>query len=279
MAPSVAPPYFRPFHTAHAIVEMVAFYEFARQTPSTQDQLVAALEDLSRLFGPEFIVQPLQINEVEANDNGVAFRTFVGYAVQKGGQPNQPEWLIRIDTLGFSIHVLNYTRWDIVHAEVRRLSAILLGHAATRPLDLSGLGLRYLDQFNFVGDAKAYDASLLFNSSSHIQPKAFSSGPRWHCHTGWFNENTPEVLNQLNLNSLLPPPEMPPKPCIVIEHVQTVRQQPGAQWPDYLRAPKSAADRDALMQGLHESNKLVMADLLRADVARQINLVVKKAVA
>jgi uncharacterized protein (TIGR04255 family) len=270
-------PHFQPFHTAHAIVEMVAFYEFARQIASATDQFTVTSEHIATLFGAEFAFQSLEVQEVEATQAGLAFRTMPAFELRKGADPNRPDWLIRIEPYSFSIHALNYTRWPLVLAEVQRLGDMLLAHAVNQPLDLAGVGLRYLDQFNFIGDLAAYDARLLFKGSPYINPKAFDSGPRWHCHTGWFEDREPEVLNQVNLNSILPPPEATAPPLVTIEHAQAIRNKPITLLDQYFRAKDAAGARSALLNRLHEANKLVMDDLLCSDVSKLINLTVKKA--
>ena len=268
-------PRFQPFHTAHAIVEMVAAYEFAHKIAPAQ--LFTTPDEIAALFGPEFTLQHQQVHDVMATEAGIQYRQLPAFMLQKG-QPSRPEWVVRIDPNGFSVHVLNYTRWELVNAEVKSMVDRILTQAAAKPLTLAGIVLRYLDQFNFVGDIKDYDASSLLKANPHLPSQAFASGPRWHCHTGWFDTVTPEVLHQLNLNSVLPLgiPGGPTLPAITIEHAQTVRHQPEASLAAYFEDSTAPANRDALMQRLHNGNKIVMANLLQSTVAKQINLTVKR---
>lgn len=270
-------PRFQPFHTAHAIVEMVAAYEFAHNI--TPAQLITTPEEIGALFGSEFTLQHQQVHDVMATEAGIQFRQLPAFMLQKG-QPSRPEWVVRIDPNGFSVHVLNYTRWELVNAEVKSIVDRILTIAAAKPMTLAGIVLRYLDQFNFVGDIKDYDASSLLKVNPHLPQQAFASGPRWHCHNGWFDTVTPEVLHQLNLNSVLPTPGIPggpTLPAITIEHAQTVRHQPEGALAAYFGVCNASANRDALMQRLHNGNKIVMANLLQSAVAKQINLTVKRA--
>ena len=257
---------------------MSVFFEFAPPQQAVGLAMTLPKSANPAVFEGEFDIQQDQIQHVQFGPNNAAISLVTAYTLRKGSDLASADWQIRIEPFGFSVHCLNYSRWHHVWPETRSYLARLLS-SVERDSVVTTVGLRYVDQFFFNGRPEDYDASLLLKKGPHIHPKAFTSGTRWHCHTGWFESHagSGEVLNQLNIGSVVPVEGTPgpEKIMIVIDHGQLKRAASGSDLSRYLQpleAPTIATDLDQLMQQLHDSNRTVMNDLIQPTVGKQINL-------
>lgn len=264
-----------PIHKAHAIAEMAVILEFAPTVELAPSPWVNATP---QLFGSDFTVEVAPVHQFNVTPSGMSTSAQIAYLVRKGGTSASPAWLLRIEPATVAVHCFSYSRWDHVWKEARSYLDLLMPHLASASQRLATIGLRYVDQFNFKSGPENFDPSKLLRPNKHLHAGAFDSGTRWHCHTGWFDEQPgPEVLHQLNINSVVPTPGGPTAdPLIAVDHVQLIRQQPGATLPPYLHSSAQGKLLDDLMQRLHDSNKVVMLELLQPAIAKRINLSAKK---
>jgi uncharacterized protein (TIGR04255 family) len=262
---------FEPIHRAHAIAEMAVFFEF---TPPSEAKPWLQGSLLYQQFS-DFLIEPSQVQQINFLPSGTSITTQSAFTLRKGGTATAPDWIVRIEPALITVHCFSYSRWDHVWGEARTYIQRLLLQPEGASDRLVTVGLRYIDQFNWIGRIEQFESVKLLRPNKHLA--SFSNGPRWHCHTGWFDENVvPEVLNQLNINSVVPAAGEPQVPMISIEHVQLIRSQPKSNLGPYLQATGSSA-LDELIARLHDSNKVVMLELLQPDIAKRINLSSKKA--
>jgi len=115
---------------------------------------------------------------------------------------------------------------------------------------------------------------LLFRTESgRLHPRAFKSGSRWHCHTGWFEQGATgeDILNQLNIDSGRHILDGAQVIIVSIDHTQILR----ATKPNQLAAYGSGSSQELekLVQHFHADNKNVLASLLTKTMNTRINLV------
>ena len=193
------------------------------------------------------------------------------------------EWLLRFTSSMISIHCLNYSRWLSVWPNIDQFMGRMFAAIEDVPVIVAA-GLKCIDQFKFAGHPEDYSARNLFSDKSKLlHARAFSSGVRWHCHTGWFvsDDDFGEILSQLNVNigesvseplgiALSGPPAVVREIIVSIDHTLTCRSVSG--FAHALVDPTGNATRGAFSGRLHDINKGVLADLLTDAMAKQIQL-------
>lgn len=263
---------FEPCHRAHAIAEMTAFVEYS---PRVQEAITAvSMDRISAAFGGAFAIESTQNHRVQVGPTGHSVTFEKAFILRKVGSEQSTDWVIRFENTSSAVHCLNYSRWYQVWPEALEYMMALTTLIGPGAVEVTTFGLRYLDQFLFKGALAEYSLASLLKQSKFIHPYAFDSGPRWHCHTGWFADNSKKaVLNQLYLNGVVPAPEGPTiqETMVSIDHVQILRK---ADQPldELLESFAEGSHLDRLGQHLHSENRSVMLELLQPDVARRINL-------
>lgn len=251
---------------AHAIAEMSLFVEY---TPRFQTNAASlSVDQLSEAFGNDFSIEPTQVQRVDVGPTGHSFTSENAFLLRKGGITSAPDWVVRVENMGLSVHCLNYSRWAQVWPEVLEYIRSLLSLIDLNAVEVGAIGLRYLDQFLYKDDPNDYNLGDLLKQSKFIHPFAFESGPRWHCHTGWFGNQ--EVLNQLHLTGVVPSPGTPnvADMMVAIDHAQIARR--GEDKP--LNGLLLGEELNQLGNHLHANNRSMMLELLQPNVSRRINL-------
>ena len=133
---------FEPVHKAHAIAEMAVIFEFA-PTPGLAPApwLDAAL--CHQLFGKDFAIELGQVHQFSVSPSGTAINAQNAYILRKGGTPDAPAWLARIEPDVVALHCFAYSRWDQVWLEARGYLNRLMPQLSSASTRLMSLGLRY----------------------------------------------------------------------------------------------------------------------------------------
>ncbi|WP_432811349.1 TIGR04255 family protein [Pantanalinema sp. GBBB05] len=271
---------FEPINQAHAIVEMVLFFEFISPEPDKNiERLLPLRSELEDDFPSYELLEVVEFNfgpsVPDSTPQQVQPKTG-GFELRRFKSDGSFEWLIRFTQKSISIHCLEYTRWKNVWEKVNVYSGKVFDKLAGTNINLSSIGLRYLDQFVFCGDPKNYDARLLLNpSSSLLCSRAFISGARWHCYSGWFEEakGLGEILGQVNLDSVVSNVDENRRATVLIDQVFTRRAQSETELMQYMTPGKIGSEcRSNLAQWMHDANKKLLSDLLNDTVRSRISL-------
>lgn len=282
--PSPAPEnLFRPIHDAHAILEEMIFFEFSPALEEAMPGLIALKDELKTEFPAHEVINTIKVQFTHQDQKHPEISTpelnkAAGVRLinlDPDGTINK-NILIGQDSLMLSC--LKYSAWSDIWPEQKNYIAKIFAKIVGTPSFLTGIGMRWIDQFIYEGDLASYDAAALLDASSpYLHSRAFRSGSRWHCHTGWFDAETypsREVLNQVNLDAgpLNVAGEM--RTAVTVTHTQILRV---TQLPDELAAfmPHKGAGLDTLsglMDALHDGNKRILRDLLTDSVCERIGL-------
>ncbi len=266
--------HFEPIYQAHAIVEMVVFFEFAHGLDGNMDRLLPLRSEMEQDFPNNDLLQSVEIifpqNQQPANPEpkigGIELRRF---------KPDDTlEWLIRITSRAISVHCLEYTRWEYVWPEVNKYIGIVFEKLTGTNVALSGMGLKYVDQFVFQGEIENYDLSQLFKKNTPVlNSRAFSSGANWHCNCGWFQHMTGlgKVLSQMNTTGIAQDEK---HGVIVIDHTFTLHAHTEDALLVPCLSPNSGGEeaRSNIIEKMHAANKFLLSELLVDSMQQRINL-------
>jgi uncharacterized protein (TIGR04255 family) len=260
---------FQPIYQAHAIVEMVVFFELAYGLEGHMAHLLSIRSDMAQDFPSSDILQSIEISFPQNQDpkNG-------GIELRRYKPDGTPEWLIRIISRTISIHCLEYTRWQDVWPKINQYISTIFARLSETGLQLSAVGLKYIDQFIFEGDIKDYDLSHLFKKdTSLLNSRAFSSGAHWHCHCGWFQEmpGLGKVLSQMNTTGIAQDEQ---HGVIVIDHTFTLHAQTQDVPLATCLLPDLAGEdaRSNIVKEMHRANKCLLGELLVDSMQQRISL-------
>ena len=263
--------HFDPINRAHAIAELVLFFEFS---PDLREVLPSlhSLKDVLKEKLPN--VEIPQLFQVEFSPKQQSFRQVPGLELSRSLPDGTPAWIVNIAAPSVAIHCLDYTRWAAVWGEMRGYVGNVFNAIGAAPVSVSSIGLKYVDRFIWRGPEPDYDGALLFRTESgRLHPRAFKSGSRWHCHTGWFEQGATgeDILNQLNIDSGRHILDGAQVIIVSIDHTQILR----ATKPNQLAAYGSGSSQELekLVQHFHADNKNVLASLLTKTMNTRINLV------
>ena len=270
---------FEPACGSHALLETVFFAQFAPEIEAgALDQLGEKLERPLEFLPKKTAMKGVKILLGEPKGDSAQASFVNGWEFSRVAPDGNVEWVLRFNSEGLSVHCLSYSRWDEVwpQAEQLLLRALDVVPSGT---GLVSVGLKVIDRFEFVGsDQDGYDLeALLRRPSSHVADNVFTSGYRWHCHTGWFAplsnigsdqlENG-EVLNQFNVDGAPHAGPSGQKIFVTVDHNQVTRN---IQKPISID-PAQHEWLGNFMHSLHANNKKTLVELLSEDMCRRINL-------
>ncbi len=266
---------FEPINKAHAIVEMVIFFGFPAG-PETEDvvnEIITIKDSLKDDFPNSNLNQGYRLNVGEEKVDRIPGAELTHHRKGDG----HPDWLIRISANSFSVHCLDYTRWDDVWKKSYKYISTAFKTIESIDLPLTEIGLKYVDRFKYLGNSNDYKIEeLLRTDSGLIFDRAFSSGRRWHSHVGWFDThgfNGEEILNQLKLDSTIFQQPEPDATFVLIDHTTSLRAQDRDMLNKYKQTvPTQGGVLDSLIQFMHNNNKTVMQKILQKDIAGRIKL-------
>lgn len=267
-------PHFQPINQAHAIAEMLVFFQFVPDLGAILPTLASVQNELQSEFPSALPLQ--QVRFEVANGVPSAQSAMGGLQLSRSKPDGSPEWVIHIGLDTISIHCTDYSRWHLIWPEMRSYFEKIFKRLGGAPIEIGAIGLKYIERFLWRGSEADYDANLLFDAHGpYLCPQSFNSGPRWHCHIGWFAKvpEIGEILNQLNIDSgghLLAAGE---NIIVNIDHTMTLRAINETHLSSYVPIEGGEkAPLDDLIQTFHGANKLVLLSLLRSDVAECLNL-------
>ena len=274
-------PVFEPVNKAHAIVEMVLFCHFEPEFDESAISSLMELEDDLKEELPRFRQVHGNYTEIDLSGQGLkSYQTrLVGIEMRKAGSEGSAEWLLRTDPFSVSVHCLDYTRWEEVGAKALDFLRRALHKIGATQSTPTALGLKYIDRFSYGGTEDRYDPALLFRrDTTLLHQRAFTSGMRWHCHSGWFEplDNLPEeleCLNQVNIDAAFLTVSGARRHMTTIDHNAVVKGRHQENLADFLA---SNEDEHTLLhrltETLHLVNKRVLMDLLTDEMAMRIHL-------
>lgn len=268
---------FKPINTAHAIVEMVAFIEFVPELRGSITDLMRLTQDLREEFPLSDVQQVYKFNIKMGGEPTIEQEPISSFALRRTADDGTPLWIMQVGPKALSVHCLDYTRWAEVWPRSQHFLVKAFQAIGAAPLDVGSVGLKVIDRFVHQGDEHDYSATKLFRfNTSFLPPKAFNSGARWHCHTGWFDplsEVNQEVLQQLNIDASINLVDGLQARTVTIDHTLTVRQSQDGELSRFAKPVEGPnAPLNVLMQCLHAMNKRVLKDLLSEKIAITINL-------
>jgi len=266
---------FEPVHQAHAIAEMVMFFEFLPGFGTHIERLIPLRSELESDFPSSDLLEVVEFHLSDQHSSTPKAKAG-GIELRRFKTDGSFEWLIRITLQSISIHCLDYTRWNYIWAKVNSYADKIFAKLAGVDVGISGIGLKYIDQFVFHGALDDYNAELLFKRDSGLlHARAFSSGVQWHCHTGWFQEaeNLGQFLSQMNVDSAINNTQAGQRAVISIDHTFTRRAQREGELTRYLTLGNTGLEaRSHLAQWMHDANKELLSDLLVDTVRERISL-------
>ncbi|MCJ2067947.1 TIGR04255 family protein [Methylobacterium sp. J-030] len=274
---------FRPIHDAHAILEEMIFFEFSPALEEAMPGLISLKDELKTEFPAHEILNTLKVQFTQQEQKQPELSTpeinkAAGIRLNRFGSDGIIDQNIQINQDLIGIFCRNYSIWDKIWPEQKSYIARIFAKIVGTQSFLTGIGMRWIDQFIYMGDDASYNAEdLLKTSSPYLHGRAFSSGARWHCHTGWFDPETyagREVLNQLNLDAGLVNVDGKMSTAVTVTHTQILRV---TQQPDELAAfmphrGDGLGTLSGLMDALHDGNKRILGDLLTDSMCERISL-------
>lgn len=265
---------YEPINQAHAISEMVVYIEFISDFDASRVELFRSLKDKLSVDLPKYAEIEEHLIPVGKNAEHSPLKRIVGIEMSHILSNGKPSWVLKTLPRSISIHCLDYTRWNEVWEKAYALILKVFSEADINENSISGFGLKYVDRF-ILKTNEQYFASELFNKESNLlHEKAFLSGDRWHCHIGWF-ENIPDGelqgLNQLNIDVGYADVDSTKKHLSTIDHSITVRKIDDDNFIS-LEKGTDRVDICSVYNKLHESNKLILSELLVDSMRKSISL-------
>lgn len=271
---------FEPIYKAHAIVEMAVFLELA-QGFGDMDQVLQLRSKMKGEFPKNDTLQAFEVvfdqsqkpTDTKNRIEGIELKRF-----RSDEADESLEWLIRITSKSISIHCLEYTRWEYIWPRINEYIRTILKELHRPNLELSSIGLRYVDQFVFQGDNEKYDLGHLFKKDTTlIHPRAFDSGTNWHCNCGWFQDldGLGKVLSQMNTTGVT----QDDRSNVVIDQTFMFQAQGEAGDLSQCLLPDEMGNkhRSNILEKMHTENKYLLSDLLIDSMKQRINLCTEEA--
>ncbi|GJD90744.1 hypothetical protein BHAOGJBA_4286 [Methylobacterium hispanicum] len=288
MPAAMPEPRFRPVHDAHAIVEESTFFEFMPPLKQAMPALISLKDELRHDFPSHEILNMMQVQVFQQNQSQPQVtqprvNEAAGINMQRFDADGTLASTISIAQETVTLDEYRYTRWHEVWPRQREHIAKIFARMSGTPSFMTGVGMRWTDQFIYEGEDEAYDAhELLDPTSAYLHPRAFTSGTRWHCHTGWFDADTTrgyEILNQVNLDAGAVNVQGAMRTAVTIGHAQILRANQAIDElaPFVPGNPSGLEALSALMEALHDGNKRLLRNLLTESMSTRIGLGLERA--
>lgn len=162
-----------------------------------------------------------------------------------------------------------YVRWKPFIGEFERTAKDLLLRYLDA-LSVSHIKVEYWDRFRWMGNWSDFDPwQLLQKDSNLVSVGATTHGSQWHSHCGWFDTLTGiKRLTNVNVDTVeIVQPDMAPQPSVGIYTLMQDDVSPLSSQVDWTLI-------SGKLDALHSELKMLLAAIIQANVAKQINLTV-----
>jgi uncharacterized protein (TIGR04255 family) len=281
---------FRPVNDAHAIAEVIFYCVFSPEFDNSVINRLITLKDIEEIksfFPKQNLIKATSQNiNFDSLENTRLRVSDIGVDLQSINRDGTISWMLRTTPDTISVHCFDYTRWNEIWEQARNFLHIAFKQIGVSSNFLSSVGLKYLDRFEFIGNPSEYNSELLLKRSDYLHSKAFSSGERWHCSTGWFNQLNEqnnsenfkfECLNQLDIVSGYGQVSGTKRIMVTISHNQVISLLDSNNDIDVLSFGGDApSQKDSLLNKtfseLHQHNKKLLQNILTDDMGKKIKL-------
>lgn len=228
---------------------------------------------------PEFPrAKPIQVakisidatNQNVVSSQGEAQYRPVGFEFSCVAPDGSQEQAIRYMPGLLTIHFSKYKSWEsVLSASRRHLAEFFLPSLNLKTNPIRAISLRYIDKYTYTGDSEEARAGLLFKPNNrYISEQCFEVGPSWHCHTGWFEEESghSKTLNQLNASGQV----VNESAVVTIDHNEVCYLHELRKTIEDL--VNTRPNFESTLESLHRKNKLLLQNILLDDMLRRIGL-------
>lgn len=261
---------FEPLHAAHAIDNVQFILNFA-STISDVDWLavLAAAREHKGDFPGEELVTSFAVavaGTVVEGKPGIALRRMA---------PNgaiEEEFVITRGALVY--RTSKYVRWAGCWQRAREIFDSVL-KAVPEGVVLSNIGQSVVDKFVHQGTpSRNSPQSVLRKGSPYICSHVFERDDLWHSHTGAFIKHDPYTrrLRNINIDYLDDQISGLTMRTLAISIVVSDQFQQQGYEPITTHIMDTSTLIDEHMQNLHQENKMILSQLLTAEMARRIAL-------
>lgn len=167
----------------------------------------------------------------------------------------------------------DYSRWDIVKADVQRYLAPILKLLDAFVVPVNVVGLQYNDVFHWKAEPGELNLTEVFAAGTpflvpHVLRPPESSPRHWHCHHGYFvNFHTPVSYQQLdNINISRVSASGHDSIVVLTSHKAQLKE------PLWQVSKKNKTVIPDIQESLHNSNKTILRELLSESVRSKIKL-------
>jgi uncharacterized protein (TIGR04255 family) len=272
---SIAMPRYLPYAGRNAIAEVIIGINYAHGlteiAAAHSDEIKAALAaDFPRY-------EPMNMISVNVAPAGISTGSnvtpnVIGFALSKLRNDGTPSRLLRVVANGIAVHQLEYDTWlSCKEGALGYITKVLDIIEDSTPHFVNHFFMRIIDRFTFDGEVHETDPSLLFNrKSQYLTRLSFSCGPVWHCNLGWFQaqHHQHSVLNALNISSNI----IGRVVTVNIDYNGSVALRQIRQKRKDVMSPASGPGLSEALDWMHQTNKMIMLDLLVSDLAGAIGL-------
>lgn len=270
---------YSPINDAHAIVEVVMFVQFAPDFgESTIRKLIQIEYDLRDDLPKITPIQRLAFSVLPAQGPQIVQQQPVGIEMQSMRRDGSLEWMLRTTENTIAVHCLDYSQWDKVWQKAKDYLDKAFKYLDGSESFVAAVGLKYIDRFLCNVEPEQSHMSDLFDPDTDlIFKRAFSTGPLWHCHTGWFDDLSAakmQCLNQLNVDAGFSNIHGNRKLVITVDHTAVAQMLPDKNGLSVLKQENGSDGLffEDIMGELHQQNKAMMAKLLSKQMAKIISL-------
>ncbi len=268
---------FRPFGDKHAINTVAFVVEFDAPLNSNALRELSILHSRLKGYLPRKAEEQAVVVNLSPHSQGNTIRTgspeLGGVTFDRLAPDGRQEWALKIQPNLAQVLCTNYDRWESVWSRAKSFFDIVFPvihkHSA-----ISVVGLQYIDEFMWEGTKSELDPSELFQKNSkYLVPNAYEMNDLWHCHHGYFAENSSpapcKLLNNVNI-------DLSDSAENRVVRITTTHR---ANLQDRILAHISLANAenngntvDNHMKALHVENKQLLSKLLTEKIRKRIHL-------
>lgn len=277
---------FEPANDAHAITEVIISASLLKAPKPTLEKMIFAgqafaSDDLKERSLP--MSEQLVSVRMQGDETGPKFQSqeVTGTVQSRVSAAGKIEWQLEVGDKSITVRCMKYLGWEAFFEQATSYFEGVVAGSFSDHTIFGNIVLAYVDRFSTREGGNDLDfGSLLRDESDFLSKHVFNSGPRFHCHTGWFEAigadrglGADQVLNQLEVSSLQLEGTHGPQTDVVIKHTASIPPSAGTDFRKIFRPENGILPTwRALMNHLHEVNKGVMVDLLTPKMQERISL-------